>query len=265
QFGLAQLYQLRGRVGRSKTRAYAYFTTKAGVKLTPTAEKRLNVLKSLDSLGAGFALASHDLDIRGGGNLLGEEQSGHIREVGFELYQSMLEETINALKGGELEDDDAADTQWSPEIALGVPTVIPESYVADLQLRLQLYRRLSKLETRADIDEFASELADRFGKPPEEVTGLMDVMEIKGLCRQANVAKIDAGPKGAVLTFRDDAGDPEALVRLLQKAGPAAKLQPDHKLVYKSNWDTPTKRFEGTRKVLCELIGRPDKASAKAA
>ncbi|MEO0730278.1 MAG: transcription-repair coupling factor, partial [Pseudomonadota bacterium] len=229
-FGLAQLYQLRGRVGRSKTRAYAYFTTKPGLKLTATAEKRLNVLKSLDSLGAGFALASHDLDIRGGGNLLGEEQSGHIREVGFELYQSMLEETINALKGGEL--DEGGDTQWSPEIALGVPTLIPETYVADLQLRLQLYRRLSKLETREDIDEFATELADRFGKPPEEVVGLMDVMEIKGLCRQANVAKIDAGPKGAVFSFRGDAGNPEAIVRLLQKAGPAAKLQPDHKLVY---------------------------------
>ncbi|MEL6290484.1 MAG: transcription-repair coupling factor [Pseudomonadota bacterium] len=257
-FGLAQLYQLRGRVGRSKKRAYAYFTTTPGVKLNPTAEKRLQVMKSLDSLGAGFALASHDLDIRGGGNLLGEDQSGHIKEVGFELYQSMLEEAIQALKAGDLEEHEA---QWSPQIALGVPTLIPETYVSDLQLRLTLYRRLSKLETRSEIDEFVSELADRFGPPPSEVTGLMDVMEIKGLCRQAGVEKIDAGPKGAVISFRGNEGNAEAIVRVLQKAGPAAKLQPDHKLVYKSNWDTPAKRFRGMRKMLMELIGKPaDKA-----
>ncbi|MBN9291385.1 MAG: transcription-repair coupling factor, partial [Hyphomicrobium denitrificans] len=138
-FGLAQLYQLRGRVGRSKTRAYAYITTPPDKKLTEGAEKRLKVLQSLDTLGAGFSLASHDLDIRGAGNLLGEEQSGHIREVGFELYQSMLEEAVAAMKGGEIEADD----KWSPEIQLGTSIMIPEAYVTDLQLRLGLYRRLS--------------------------------------------------------------------------------------------------------------------------
>ena len=197
-FGLAQLYQLRGRVGRSKTRAYAYFTTPPGQKLTEGAEKRLKVLQSLDTLGAGFSLASHDLDIRGAGNLLGEEQSGHIREVGFELYQSMLEEAVAAMKGGDLEE--AAD-KWSPEIALGTSILIPETYVADLQLRLGLYRRLSSLEKRADIDGFAAELVDRFGALPEEVQHLLDVMEIKGLCRQAGIAKIDAGTKGAAITL----------------------------------------------------------------
>ena len=139
-FGLAQLYQLRGRVGRSKARAYAYFTTPAGQRLTEGAEKRLKVLQSLDTLGAGFSLASHDLDIRGAGNLLGEEQSGHISEVGFELYQSMLEEAVAALKGGDLGE---TPEQWSPQISLGTSVLIPESYVADLHLRLGLYRRLS--------------------------------------------------------------------------------------------------------------------------
>ncbi|MEO1265704.1 MAG: TRCF domain-containing protein, partial [Pseudomonadota bacterium] len=252
-FGLAQLYQLRGRVGRSKTRAYAYFTTPPGKRLTDTAEKRLKVLASLDQLGAGFSLASHDLDIRGGGNLLGEEQSGHIREVGFELYQSMLEETITALKGGS---GDGDTDQWSPQIAVGVPTLIPEAYVADLQLRLGLYRRLSSLETRADIDDFASELADRFGPVPDEVNGLLDVMEIKGLCRQAGVEKIDAGPKGAVFTFRQgDLADPDAVLRFIQKAGASAKLQPDNKLVYKAGWDEAAKRLKGVRRVLSDMIG----------
>ncbi|MGH6815897.1 MAG: transcription-repair coupling factor, partial [Hyphomicrobiaceae bacterium] len=195
-FGLAQLYQLRGRVGRSKTRAYAYFATPPQQRLSEGAEKRLKVLQSLDTLGAGFSLASHDLDIRGAGNLLGEEQSGHIREVGFELYQTMLEEAVAALKGGDL----AIDETWSPQITLGTAALIPESYVADLQLRLGLYRRLAKIEKRLDIDAFAAELVDRFGPLPEEVARLLDVLEIKGLCRQAGIAQVDAGPKGAVLT-----------------------------------------------------------------
>ena len=260
-FGLAQLYQLRGRVGRSKTRAYAYFTTPPGKRLTPTAEKRLKVLASLDQLGAGFSLASHDLDIRGGGNLLGEEQSGHIREVGFELYQSMLEETITALKGG----DEGGTDQWSPEIAIGVPTLIPESYVADLQLRLGLYRRLSNLETRADIDDFAAELADRFGPVPDEVKGLLDVMEIKALCRKAGVQKIDAGPKGAVFTFREgELSNPDAILKFIQKAGPKAKLQPDNKLVYKAGWDDGERRLKGVTRVLAEMSGANEKAAADA-
>ena len=211
-FGLAALYQLRGRVGRSKRRAYAYFTTPPGQKLSEGAEKRLKVLQSLDTLGAGFSLASHDLDIRGAGNLLGEEQSGHIREVGFELYQSMLEETVAAMKGGDLRE---SEERWSPEISIGLSVLIPETYVADLQLRLGLYRRLSALETRADIDAFAAELVDRFGELPPEVEHLLDVMEIKGFCRAAGIAKVDAGPKGAVLMFhRNEFANTQGLGRL---------------------------------------------------
>lgn len=250
-FGLAALYQLRGRVGRSKRRAYAYFTTPPGQKLSEGAEKRLKVLQSLDTLGAGFSLASHDLDIRGAGNLLGEEQSGHIREVGFELYQSMLEEAVAAMKGGDLGE---ADDKWSPEISIGLSVLIPETYVADLQLRLGLYRRLSALETRPEIDAFGAELVDRFGEPPEEVSHLLDVMEIKGFCRAAGIGKVDAGTKGCVITFhRNEFSNPQGLLQFLQSSRGLGKLQPDHKLVFKGDWDLPEKRFKGVRGLVASL------------
>ncbi|MGH1418321.1 MAG: transcription-repair coupling factor [Hyphomicrobiaceae bacterium] len=250
-FGLAQLYQLRGRVGRSKTRAYAFFTTAANQVLTEAADKRLKVLQSLDSLGAGFSLASHDLDIRGAGNLLGDEQSGHIREVGFELYQSMLEEAVAAMKGGELEE---GEDKWTPEISLGTAILIPDTYIADLQLRLTLYRRLSGLETREEIDEFAAEMVDRFGELPEEVTYLLAVMEIKGLCRQAGVARVDAGPKGAVMAFHENKfANPEGLVQFMQKSNGRVKMQADHKLVAKGDWDQPEMRLKGVRQVIRDL------------
>jgi transcription-repair coupling factor (superfamily II helicase) len=261
-FGLAQLYQLRGRVGRSKTRAYAYFTMPVGQRLTEAAEKRLKVLQSLDTLGAGFSLASHDLDIRGAGNLLGEEQSGHIREVGFELYQSMLEEAVAAMKGGDI---DGEDDKWSPAISLGTSVLIPETYVADLQLRLGLYRRLSTLETRPEIDAFAAELVDRFGALPEEVEHLLDVMEIKGLCRQAGVAQVDAGPKGAVVAFHKNAfANPEGLIGYVQKARGHVKVQPDQKLVVKGEWDLAPARLKGVRAFISELVAIAQKAKKAA-
>ena len=250
-FGLAQLYQLRGRVGRSKTRAYAYFTTPPGQRLTEGAGKRLKVLQSLDNLGAGFSLASHDLDIRGGGNLLGEEQSGHIREVGFELYQSMLEEAVATLKGG---DQSEAEEQWSPQISLGTSVLIPENYVSDLQLRLGLYRRLSSLETRDAIDAFAAEMIDRFGELPDEVRHLLDILEIKGLCRQAGITQIDAGPKGALISFRNGTfAAPEELIHLIQKSQGRLRVQPDNKLVFKASWDLPEKRLVGVRRFVTQL------------
>jgi transcription-repair coupling factor (superfamily II helicase) len=251
-FGLAQLYQLRGRVGRSKIRAYAYFTIPADARLTPAAEKRLKVLQSLDTLGAGFILASHDLDIRGAGNLLGEEQSGHIREVGFELYQSMLEEAVASLRGGEgaeLED------QWSPRIALGTSVLIPEVYVPDLQVRLGLYRRLAGTEDAGAIENFAAELIDRFGPLPEEVKHLLEIVEIKGLCRRAGIEQIDAGPKGAVLAFRNKSfANPEGLLDLIKEESRRVKLQPDHKLVFYADLDTPEDRLAGTRTLLMRLV-----------
>ncbi len=250
-FGLAQLYQLRGRVGRSKTRAYAYLTTPPGKRLTEGAEKRLKVLHSLDTLGAGFSLASHDLDIRGAGNLLGDEQSGHIREVGFELYQSMLEEAIEAIRGGDLGE---IDEQWSPQITLGTPMLLPETYVADLQVRLGLYRRLASLKSREDIDAFAEELIDRFGPLPAEVEHLLDVMEIKALCRRAGIAEIDAGPKGASILFRKGQfANAQGLVAFIQASKGLLRLTPDQKLLFKAEWDVPSARLKGVRGLVQEL------------
>lgn len=250
-FGLAQLYQLRGRVGRSKLRAYALFTLPAQQKITAQAERRLKVLQSLENLGAGFQLASHDLDIRGSGNLLGEEQSGHIKEVGFELYQSMLEEAILSLKAGISEP--VAD-RWSPQITLGMPVLIPEDYVADLSIRLSLYRRLADLDTDDEIENFGAELRDRFGPLPDEVRYLFKIAAIKSYCRRANIEKVDAGPKGAVISFRDNSfAHPEKLVYFIRQHGQAAKVRPDMKVVFLQEWDTPDERIEGTTTILRDL------------
>ncbi len=252
-FGLAQLYQLRGRVGRSKARAYAYLTTRIDKPITPAAEKRLKVIQSLDSLGAGFQLASHDLDIRGGGNLLGDEQSGHIREVGVELYQQMLEDAVAEMKaGGAAEIADARG--WSPQINTGAAVLIPEDYVADLNVRLALYRRLSDAEKPEDREALAAELIDRFGPLPDEAGALLKVVAIKGLCRQANVAKIDVGPMGAVITFRDDRFDnPGGLVGFIQSSAAIWRLRPDQKVVVKGEWATPDLRLNAAERILTEL------------
>ncbi|HFC04449.1 MAG TPA: DEAD/DEAH box helicase, partial [Rhizobiales bacterium] len=252
-FGLAQLYQLRGRVGRSKQRAYALFTVPARRVLTPTAEKRLKVLQSLDTLGAGFSLASHDLDIRGAGNLVGEEQSGHIKEVGFELYQAMLEEAVASLRD-EGVGSEADDETWSPQINIGTSVLIPDTYIEDLQIRLSLYRRLSDLHEQEEIDAFAAEIHDRFGPPPEEVVHLLEIMAIKELCRKANVETIDAGPGGAVIGLRGGKfNNPTALLDWMTKQGTFAKMRPDMKLVVRRSWDTPGARLKGARQLMAVL------------
>jgi transcription-repair coupling factor (superfamily II helicase) len=252
-FGLAQLYQIRGRVGRSKTRAYALMTTPANRGMTAQAERRLKVLQSLDSLGAGFTLASHDLDIRGAGNILGEEQSGNIREVGYELYQTMLEEAVAQMRAGDLEV--AGDSQWSPQINIGTSVLIPEDYVSDLQVRLGLYRRLADFKDQADLDAFGAELHDRFGKLPDEVQHLLQIVSIKLLCRSANVQAVDAGAKGASITFRSGIfPNPPALVQWIAGQGTLAKLRPDMKLVIIRDWATPAARLKGTRQLLQTLV-----------
>ena len=251
-FGLAQLYQLRGRVGRSKVRAYALFTTPAEKKLTAQAEKRLKVLQSLDNLGAGFQLASHDLDLRGAGNLIGEEQSGHIKEIGYELYQHMLEEAVAALKSG---DEAMPEEKWSPTISVGTPVLIPETYVGDLALRLGLYKRLSDLGTLEEIDGFGAELIDRFGALPEEVEHLLKIVYVKALCRRANVEKIEAGPKGVVIAFRDGSfANPAGLVRWIGEQGSLAKIRPDQKIVLSRDWPEPIDRLKGSAVVLTQLV-----------
>jgi transcription-repair coupling factor (superfamily II helicase) len=246
RFGLAQLYQLRGRVGRSKTRAYAYLTTPPGQSLTEGADKRLQVLANLDSLGAGFQLASHDLDIRGAGNLLGDEQSGHIKEVGFELYQSMLEDAILDLKSGGTERRE----EFAPQINVEAPILIPEHYVPDLDLRMGLYRRLGELEDRQEVEEFGAELIDRFGKLPSETQNLLQIVETKINCKKACIAKLDVGAKGAVITFAE-AGFPDlpGLLGYVERLKGAAKLRPDSKLVVSRDWPSGEARLNGALQI----------------
>ncbi|MCZ4266529.1 transcription-repair coupling factor [Rhodobacteraceae bacterium R_SAG6] len=252
-FGLAQLYQIRGRVGRSKTRAYAYLTTKPRQKLTDSAEKRLRVLGSLDTLGAGFTLASQDLDIRGAGNLLGEEQSGQMRDVGYELYQSMLEEAIAKIKSGEVEGLVEGDEQWAPQINLGVPVLIPETYVPDLDVRLGLYRRLSSLTSKVELEGFAAELIDRFGKLPKEVNTLMLVVRIKAMCKKAGIAKLDGGPKGATIQFHNDKfASPQGLVEFIQSQDGLAKVK-DNKIVVRRDWRKDSDKIKGAFAIARDL------------
>jgi transcription-repair coupling factor (superfamily II helicase) len=259
-FGLSQLYQLRGRVGRSKTRAYALFSVPANKSLTVQAERRLKVLQTLDTLGAGFQLASHDLDIRGAGNLLGEEQSGHIKEVGYELYQQMLEEAVAQLKAGI---EEPTEDQWSPTIAVGAPVMIPESYIADLQLRLGLYRRLSTFETDQEIDAFRAELVDRFGPVPSEVDQLLKIMAIKVLCRRANVEKVDGGPKGIIISFRDNSfANPTGLISYVTEQASFAKVRPDMKIVFVRDVETPDERLKASTTILRSLVRIAEKKAA---
>ncbi|MEO1227162.1 MAG: transcription-repair coupling factor, partial [Pseudomonadota bacterium] len=249
-FGLAQLYQLRGRIGRSKVRGYAYLTYRPDRPLSTIAQQRLHVIETLDTLGAGFTLASHDMDIRGAGNLLGEEQSGHIREVGIELYQQLLEEAVAAARG----DVGDADDEWAPQINLGIPVLIPEPYVPDLQVRLDLYRRVAKLVDRSEIDVFAAELIDRFGPLPDEVENLLTLVSLKRLCKQAGIDKLDAGPKGAVIGFRNDNfANPAELIGLIAQRVGTLKLRPDHRLVLVQGWDKVDRRVDGVRRFVTEL------------
>jgi transcription-repair coupling factor (superfamily II helicase) len=245
RFGLAQLYQLRGRVGRSKTRAYAYLTHEENRVLTETAEKRLKVLGDLDSLGAGFQLASHDLDIRGAGNLVGDEQSGHIKEVGFELYQSMLEEAIIDAKAEKHSIARPRDS-FSPQITVDAPILIPDDYVPDLSVRMALYRRLNELDEAQDVEGFAAEMADRFGPIPGPTQNLLKIIQIKQNAVVACVAKIEVGAKGTLVSFHDDTPpNVPGLLAYVDKLGETAKLRPDSKLVINRVWPSAESRLNG--------------------
>ena len=252
-FGLSQLYQIRGRIGRSKTRAYAYLTYPPKMALNPQAQKRLEVMETLDSLGSGFQLASHDMDIRGAGNLLGDQQSGHIREIGVELYQQMLEEAVAAARDG-TDFMQASDKKWSPQINIGTSVLIPEVYVEDLAVRMSLYRRSAELESPQDIEAFAAELIDRFGLLPDEAQNLLDIVAIKQLCMKAGVGMVEAGPKGVVIGFYKDL--PPNVPGLMQwiagKRG-GVKLRPDQKLVLVREWTTPEERGKGVKSLVKEL------------
>jgi transcription-repair coupling factor (superfamily II helicase) len=245
RFGLAQLYQLRGRVGRGKIRAYAYLTYPEHQALSETAEKRLKVIGDLDSLGAGFQLASHDLDIRGAGNLLGDEQSGHIKEVGYELYQSMLEDAILEARAGGKAIERRSD-RLSPQITVDAPILIPEDYVPDLAVRMALYRRMNDADDAGQVEALAAEMIDRFGPLPPSTANLLKLIEIKRQALEANIAKIDVGAKGALVSFHnDDFADPMGLIAYIERLKGVARLRPDNKLVIQREWKDPVARLNG--------------------
>ncbi|MBE6449769.1 MAG: transcription-repair coupling factor [Alphaproteobacteria bacterium] len=248
-FGLAALYQLRGRVGRSKVKAYAYLTTAENKQLTSGAQKRLEVMQSLDSLGAGFTLASHDLDIRGAGNLLGEEQSGHIKEVGIELYQKMLEDAVALLKSGQ-DIEHISEEVYSPQISLGLSVLIPEKYIADLSLRMELYHRMANLKNAQEIQSMRLELEDRFGPLPVEVENLLTTVSLKMLCLRAHIERVEAGTKGASISFRNNLfPNPAALVGFINTQMGLAKLKPD-KLIITRTWNNSLDRLTGVKNLL---------------
>lgn len=261
-FGLGQLYQLRGRVGRGKQRGYAYLTWPQTRPLSPASQKRLEIMQTLDSLGAGFTLASHDLDLRGAGNLLGDEQSGHIKEVGIELYQQMLEDAVAELRA-EKGRRAAEDEGWTPNIILGLPVLIPEQYVTDLPVRLGLYRRIAGLQNEAEIDAMRAELVDRFGSLPPEVENLLDVVVIKRLCRAAGVDRLEAGPKGMVVQFRNrQFRNPAGLLNWVERhRDQGVKLRPDHKMAVVREM-TNAQRIRMARKVMGALKKLAEKAPA---
>jgi len=253
-FGLAQLYQIRGRIGRSKQRAYAYLTYEPNKMLAPNAQKRLEVMETLDTLGSGFQLASHDMDIRGAGNLLGDAQSGHIREIGVELYQQMLEEAVAAARAGVTNIDDMPEEGWSPQINVGASVLIPETYVEDLGVRMSLYRRLNDLDEKNEIEGFASEMIDRFGDLPDEVENLLEILTIKQLCKKAGVSQIDAGPKGATIAFHKNAPpNVDGLMGWIGTKAGSVRIRPDQKLSATRAWDKPMTRIKGVQTIVREL------------
>ena len=252
-FGLSQLYQLRGRVGRGRQRAYAYLTSDPNRLLTPHARRRLEVMQTLDTLGAGFTLASYDMDIRGAGNLLGDEQSGHVREVGVELYQEMLRQAVETARTGG--DADNAEPDWTPQLNLGLEVRIPEEYVTDLTVRLSLYRRIANLDIAAEADGLIAELVDRFGPLPDSVRNLLAVIELKQLCRRVGVERIDVGPKGLSLAFRNNEfSRPEQLVAWIASKAGEVQLRADHKLVMQRAMPAADARPAVCKEIVQELL-----------
>ena len=250
KFGLAQLYQLKGRVGRSNVASYAFFTVKENKVLNPISLKKLQVLQNLDELGAGFSLASYDMDIRGFGNLLGEEQSGHIKEIGVELYQQMLEETLDELKKTDAQTP--AVESWVPQINIDVSVLIPESYISDFDLRLSLYKKASCLITENELTAFAAELIDRFGPIPSELEALLSIVRLKQLCLKSFVRKINLGDKGILIEFVEtkDPGLSEKLLELVMKNKEQVKLKSSNSILLVAQIKAPEKRLQFAKRFL---------------
>ena len=247
KFGLSQLYQMRGRVGRGRVRAYAYLTTEENKLISSDARKRLEVMQTLDNLGAGFSLASYDMDIRGAGNLLGEEQSGHIKEVGIELYQSLLKSAVEIETIGSAQDN----IEWSPQIQIGITSKIPETYINDISVRLSIYRRLAYLKTDEEIEDFKFELHDRFGLIPKEVVALLEIIKIKQLCKISNINKVDVGNNGITLYFfQNKFSKPEKLIEFISLNSTKINVKPDQSIVIFKDMSNKENRIESVKEEL---------------
>ena len=247
-FGLAQLYQIRGRVGRSKMRAYAYLICKQKA-LSEAAKKRLEVIQNLDYTGAGMAIATHDMDIRGYGNLLGEEQSGHIKEVGVELYQSMLNEAVSNTSLGQDETEDS----WSPLLNLDVDVTIPGDYIGDTTLKLTIYKQLAQIDNLDDLQEFKANLEDRFGPIPHEADNLVHILELKLIAKQKLISRIDCGLKAVVISFKNSSKVAYEKIMAFITTHAEAKLRPDGKLIIERVWQKDQSKLSGLRQILEEL------------
>ena len=232
KFGLSQLYQLRGRIGRANIEAYCYYTVSDFNSITDTANQRLNLLKKLDSRGSSFNLASHDLEIRGSGNIIGDQQSGHVREIGLELYHKLLKEKIIELRS----DFHSLDAEWSPQINLGLNVLIPENYMPNLNTRLYFYRKLAYLNNIGELREIKSEMLERFGSVPDEVLHLIKITELRILCKNLSIEKFDLGSRGLTIKFRNNEfNKTEKLVELISRKKYDLKLRSDQTLVYNFN------------------------------
>jgi len=230
RFGLAQLHQLRGRVGRSHHRAYAYLIVPDRKAMTADAEKRLEALASLEELGAGFTLATHDLEIRGAGEMLGEEQSGQIQEIGFGLYTELLDRAVRALKSGKVPDFDLT-SEHETEVELHLPALIPEDYLPDVHTRLTLYKRIASARDEHGLRELQVEMIDRFGLLPDQTKCLFAVAQLKLMATPLGIRKLDFGANGGRVTFREKPDiDPMALIRLIQQQPRIFKMDGQDKL-----------------------------------
>lgn len=249
KFGLAQLYQIRGRIGRSKLASFAYFLIPSHNQLSTGAALRLKILKKLDNIGAGFTLASYDMDLRGPGNILGSEQSGHIKEVGFALYNQMLKDAVKSLKSnGKLDEDD---NDFYPNINIRWSFLLPENYITDPNERLNIYRRLSDIRDFDELTDITSELEDRFGKLPEEVNNLLEIVAFKITAKELNIESIEVGTKGVLFKFYNNQfkGQGDLIGQILARPM-EFKLRPDQKIFYACVCDKKEQTMANIKKVL---------------
>ncbi len=254
KLGLAQLHQIRGRVGRSHHRAYAYLLTPPPNNMTDDAKKRLEAIESLEDLGAGFTLATHDMEIRGAGELLGAEQSGQINEIGFSLYTDLLERAVEALKAGRQPELDRP-LDHGTEIELNIPALLPEDYLPDVHSRLVLYKRIASARDKDELRELQVEMIDRFGLLPEPAKNLIAITELKLRAHPIGIRKIEAGPKGARLLFEEQPRlDPMKLINLIQSQPNTYRMDGGNRLRYLTDLELPEQRVTKMHALLDTLI-----------